>query len=201
MSEEGIVHVDNWLQEPLDRNTIGEMSNGVQLKPRPFNRVLLRRIIQKHPTPEMPKYWNEATGEWDDNPVDPDYHRQLLVRATELLEETSRAVIIMGTQVHHLPEGVPPVESDQWVEELEYFGFAVDVSTRQARYAEWLLNVALPSEQDRSFAYSLGVEGMGGVFEADVFEALSFLADHARRRTDRELSAAKAAADGDSHPA
>lgn len=164
--------------------------------------LLIRRAMQGVPKPRPPRVWIEEKGREEENPLDPGY-----LAAVEEWEETQsdaviRAMLLAGTWAKEIPEGVPAIESEDWVEMLDAVEMPAPVrlATKSQRYLAWVQFVACTSAEDL-LALGVAVGRATGLSEGDVMAAIdSFRSDQGRIAADR-ASALAGATNGDRLPA
>lgn len=141
-----------------------ELANRIVLRVRPVAHHLLVRAQQAVPEPQVPRVWIEGRGEnrddpndpgWEENPDSPTYRA---ARANWIIESDTaslKVALILGTEVVSLPDGIHPVESEEWISEIEEAAAAAELSPppirrepAKARYLDWLRFYAIPDEDD-----------------------------------------------------
>lgn len=142
---EAIAEEEQKGSEQTDRITF---SNGVTLGFKKVNIMRIQSIANKFEYPEVPEVYNADKDRWEKNPDNPQY-----VKACEKVDYQQGMAVIdaiaaFGTYVIHVPETVPTVESDEWIEELELFGIEVNRDSKLARYYAWVKYVAVVDQDD-----------------------------------------------------
>src|SRR3990167_1668538 len=110
------------------------LSNGIRLRCKSVPILTVRYALTAIKKPEPPIVHNEEKGRSEAWEGDPAYQAELS-RWEEHIGETSLNVMIMlGTEIDKIPEGVYHPEDDEWVETLEAAGISVNTNTKAARY-------------------------------------------------------------------
>lgn len=146
--------------------------------------------------PEPPLVYIETNGRNEPNPDDPDYKRALArwrLRQSELL---SNVLFLLGTSIEHVPEGVPRVEDDGWIDKLRVIGIPIDSQNEHERYLAWLRYVALESPKDISYLIQSVIRGSGAT-EEDVQQALDSFRSDEEWGEDQSVSGEELDQDGD----
>lgn len=152
----------------------------------------LTRIIEQLDKPVVPKF-QLPDGTWEENPNDPDYINAMDIYATDVMSAVQSAYTQLGTEVVGIPDNIPPADSDDWIEELEYAGLHfyrgaegetlgksdVDISTPFKRKAEWKRLVALNGAPTRELIS--GIAQLSGTLEAEVIRAYAWFQARIKR--------------------
>lgn len=136
--------------EPITQFT---MENGIVLRIKPVPPMMLRTAARHLERPKPPMWHNEAKGTDEENPFDPDYLRDSQQWAIDVSDAGFALALILGTEVVSVPDGIEPVDSDAWIEDLraahEVIGRDFVVHTEgKARYLDWLRLYAIPTNTD-----------------------------------------------------
>lgn len=84
----------------------------------------------------------------------------------------SDVLILLGTKVDFIPEGIDHPKDNKWIETLEVLGFSLNRRSEPARYLAWVKHVAIQDKEDWELITE-NVGRMAGVTEADVQRAQS----------------------------
>lgn len=157
-----------------------ELSNGIRLRVQRVAPLAIREATLRVEKPRPPKVLIEEKGREEENPADPDYLREL----EEYEEATGLAavnvVLLKGTSIEHVPEGMSRLEDGDWVEDCQFLGIEFDAENPRARYLAWLRFYAICSDADL-LAVLGGLRQTSGVREEDVAKAAeSFRGGEAR---------------------
>lgn len=150
------------------------LSNGVSFKLQPVPPLLVRRAQANVTFPEVPIVFNEEQGRAIENPLDPDYMRRVEQAREAENEAVMNVMMLVGTRVDQIPEGIEHPESNVWVETLtevgvleEGFTFRSDTQRRLA----WMRMVAIPTVTDLNNLV-MAVGRLTGVTEQAVASAV-----------------------------
>lgn len=158
-----------------------ELQNGVVLELKPVPPIAIREAAIKHPPPKVPVVFIEDKGREEENPNDPAYMREVQRYVLEQLYRVTDVIMLLGTSIRHVPEGVQRPEDEEWVSMLE--ALAIDLppfNNKYARYLSWLRLYAITSEIESG--YILGrVTALSGVTEVEVQRAAAAFRDRSGR--------------------
>lgn len=149
----GSTDYNNQIQEAVAQvekpqtNTL-TFSTGVVLKTKQVPVMRLQSIIEKFKYPEVPLINNPSKGRAERNPEHPVYLEQRAEVDTQRALAIVDAVIVFGTEIEHVPDSVPSLESKDWIEELDLVGIDVKSESRLARYLAWVKYVAMVTQDD-----------------------------------------------------
>lgn len=138
------------------------LTTGVVLKLKHVPILRINAVLERFPYPEIPELWDDEKQRMLRNPNHPVY----LEQRTKVDEQRTWAILdtiaALGTEVVSVPPSIAPVESNDWVEELDLLGIAVKVDSRLARYLAWIKFVAIGTGDDltaiaQQFGLALGV--------------------------------------------
>lgn len=137
-------------------------SNGVKLKLKKIPLMRIQAVMNKFEYPPVPDIWDENRGRAVKNPDHPDYLRQKAEVDQKRQNAVLDAIAALGTEIIDIPESVPSLESDDWIEECEFIGISVDKDRRIARKLAWIKFVALVDIADMNklgeqFGISMGL--------------------------------------------
>lgn len=190
--------------EPLETFTL---QNGVVLRFKPVPPLLVKEAQMRVPRPEIPMVRNTDSDRDEPNPNDPNYMIELETYYERLAEIVLRVGLIRGVVIESLPEGMVPVESDEWIDECKAIGDAVgetmDIHAEptRARWLDYMRFYIIPSEVDL-FAITRIVSARVAVTEAEVRNAIATFRSVMGGFADRLAAAANDgdASDGDHLP-
>lgn len=169
------------------------LSTGIVLKLKPVPPFLVRRAATALRRPIPPQIELDG-GRKEPNPSDPDYLRELDEYESQTLEVGMKVMMIMGTEVLSLPEGVFPSDSDEWLTQIRAIDIEVpaeELDDPTKRKYAWLRYYALASTAD-IVSVSEGLTKLSGLPEEEVKKAVeSFRGGEGRR-------AARSSANSDS---
>lgn len=119
-------------------------------------------------------------GRDEPNPNDPDYIAALDRFQNDQIFRVANVVMLMGTKLESVPEGVDKPEDEDWIEMLETLGITVPHATKHQRYLSWLRLYALRAN-DEVTAIIGNVVRLSGVTEVEVQRAASAFRGTAQR--------------------
>lgn len=114
-----------------------ELKNGVKIRVRGVPGQIILAIHERYPEPEVPQWYNEAKQRSEPQPMDPAYIKAVKEHNSLLQQKDNDAYMANGVDVLDLPDGKYPLESDEWIEGLEYVGLEVP-RTGIGRKVAWL---------------------------------------------------------------
>lgn len=181
------------IEQRRDGNGEATLSTGVVIRHRPVPPWLAREVVQKIKDPEIPIMYLESKGRDEPNPNDPKYIQALEDVNVQRGIASLDIVILMGTEITHVPEGIIPMESDEWIDQLrdlEVFDeetFAKIQSSKNQRKIAWFKFYIIKDNDD--FAKLMGQEdgsgGNAGLGEAEVESSMRSFQNRETRRANR----------------
>jgi hypothetical protein len=106
--------------------------------------------------------------------------------------------LMKGTEVVSVPDGIPPPDSDVWIDDLSDT-IELNLKTPGHRYLSWLRFVALETNEDIAMAVALPLEIIG-LSEKEVEDALNSFRGLAGRGADSASQNGNDRPDGDKLP-
>lgn len=164
----------NMVDELLtERKDVIVLSSGVSLKIKDKIRPsiiidILSDVEEKRPEP--PVVYLEKFGREEVNFDDPDYLEKVSRWETVSAGRIADALILLGTEIESVPEGVDWPADSGWIEIVETLGFNLNRHSKSARYLAWVKHVAI-EDQDDWMMITEAVGRQAGVTEADVKRA------------------------------
>lgn len=160
------------------------LSCGVVLKFKPVPSLAIREAAMRIQVPEVPKVLMEDKGREEENPNDPDYLLAVAEHKAAVALVANNVILILGTEIGHVPDGMARPEEDGWLDEMQVLGIEFDTESRSARKLAWLKFYAIRTDEDTVKAL-MGPMRSAGVSEVDVASAIdSFRSDEARPASD-----------------
>ena len=156
---------------PTLTNNRVTLSNGVVLGVRPVPPLAIRQAVLNVPKPPVPVTFLEDKGREEENPNDPEYLEALAAYRDATGQAALNVLLLMGTKLESLPEGLCGPDGDEWLGDLEFLGLTIDKENPRARYLAWLQFYAIPSNADITRALE-GPAKAAGVAEGDVAAAI-----------------------------
>lgn len=164
-----------------DPNLI-ELSTGVILRTRPVPRSLFADMLARFPAPKPPTVFIADKGREEENPDDPRYLAAVQDNQIQLVKAMSDAMILIGTEIESIPEGLATLDDVDWREEVHLLGY--DIHGPRGWYLAWVKFKAIGNEAD----YQLVSDGVGrlmGVTEKDTALAARRFQSPAKRNGHR----------------
>lgn len=162
------------VEKALDKGEgIFELSSGVKLKTKDtINPSIIIDILSELESkrPEPPVVYIQAIDRDEVNLDDPRYIDRLQRWETVSAGRIADALILTGTEIEFIPEGIEKPEDDEWLEVLNALGFRLNRNSKPARYLAWVKHVAIIDQHDWE-AITDNVGRQAGVTEADVKRA------------------------------
>jgi hypothetical protein len=158
---------------------------GLIFKLRKMSRMALVEAGRKVIDPKVPVVWIEDKQRNEPNPNDPDYREELSraawVRSTTIVN----TCLVLGTKLLHQPEELDALDSQEWLEQLDFIGIAVPEG-KYSRYAAWVRYYAL--DDDELTDLVIHVQRFNGVVtEQDVQQAAEEFKSSETRDTDNQV--------------
>lgn len=168
--QEAVATVD----QPQPESVINEvvLSSGVVLRHKKFSRLILQAILDKFPYPDPPKVRIPEKDRYEINPNDPHYKEQVAKIDEQRSMAIIDAVIVFGTEVSNMPDKITPIESDDWIEELEIIGVNVLKENKKSRYLAWIKYVAMVDTESDLAKVMTVFSRMVGASEETVAQAI-----------------------------
>ncbi len=147
------------------------ISSGVQFE---VNQVSPFTIQEKQDAllPDRPQVPVVHITEDDRNvevPEDPKYQAALLAWQARVVRETYDLLIVLGTKLVQVPEGVQKPDDTEWAEDLALVGIKVPPAGK-ARYLAWMRHYACRTTDDVTKVIT-SVQRLAGVTEEDAAKA------------------------------
>ena len=143
-----------------------------------------------------PPVWRNPDKERDEpNEADPDYRRALErheAARTEMLFET---LVLTGTEVAELPDGLPSHDTPGWETALTFMGIEVPADGA-GRYVAWVKYLAAPGNVDWTALHTPLLIAMGTT-EEDVASAIATFRSLQEQRAHNRASTERDRDDGD----
>ena len=136
-----------------DPNTF-TTSYGVKLRLKAVNRQSLGSISDKYlcEKPKPPIIMIESKGRKEPNHDDPDFQDALTSWNLSMSMAVSNFILLRGTELISVPDGMMSYDSDEWKFEMELMSDLAD--NPRACYLEWLRGVAC-SEDDSTKLFQI----------------------------------------------
>lgn len=128
--------------------TIVLKGSGVVLRLKKVNVLRINAINDRFRYPEVPKLFDENKGRELRNPDDPNYKAACAEVDEQRMMAILDAIAVLGTEIVSVPEGVPALADNTWVEELQFLQIPVDPDSPLARYMAWIKYVAIKDQED-----------------------------------------------------
>ena len=123
------------------------LSTGVVLKLKKAPMLRIQAVANKFKYPDIPEVWDKDRERWIQNPDNPDYKKACEAVDMERGFATVDAIVAMGTEIESIPDGVPHVSDNSWIDEMNVVGIEIsDIPI--ARYMSWIKFVAISDEKD-----------------------------------------------------
>lgn len=184
-------------------------SNGIRLRLRPVNRLLLNQAAASIPTPEPPMV-DIGKGRREPFPDDENYQLELAQLAVKRMQVGGYAAIAMGTSVEFVPEGLDRPDDDGWIEDirrLDEISLAaggkpteLNLGNATERYISWLNCYAITTEADQ-YALSAALMRQMGVTLEEVAESMATFPSGAGRDAAEPVPPAPSGANGNNRAA
>jgi hypothetical protein len=143
------------------------LSNGIILGIKNIPPLLINSVSNSIPEPDMPVTYIEEKDRDEPNPNHPAYIKAMEKRDAELNLATINLILYAGTELKHLPKGIPGPDEDDWVLLAEMAGIHFDPTNKIQRYLAWLRSYALATLKDLEQAQTLPLM-LAGVTEVEV---------------------------------
>ncbi len=134
------------IQVQEDDPSIFTANNGVVIKLKRVNRMIVLDAVRQIQDPKPPVQFIEDKGRTEENPNDPDYIAAKQQSDFDRGMLTINVYLTFGTQVVSIPDGMYMPETHDWSEDLESLGMKIAPKGR-ARYASWLKYYALNEDE------------------------------------------------------
>jgi hypothetical protein len=147
------------------------LSTGVKLKCKQIPHWLISDLLDElnESKPEMPKFFDERRKIELDNPDSEDYVKKISDWNARAGIAFSNSMIIEGSELVHLPDGMPGPDDAEWLERMA--AQKRDLSNKYTVYLMWVKYVAGPTNEDTKLILQ-AIGRFSGVREEDVDEAV-----------------------------
>lgn len=177
VAEKQATNTDSMLGDIVDRESkskdadpdIVTLSTGIKLRLRPYGRLPIADMYKRFPAPEPPRITDEERGIVEENRQDPDWLEAMQVWMVERWGAVRDYMLMVGTAVEYLPDGVYGPDDDDWLIIAETIQYPVDLR-KPTRYLAWLKVIAIPTDEDMLTVVTQ-LQGLGGVTEEHVAAA------------------------------
>jgi len=164
------------------------LASGIRLRIKRVPATLLMQVVSRFPRPEPPKVENKDKGVVEPNEADPNYRLELTRWESEIGQASIDAILTVGCDVIHVPEGLYGPDSEEWAEIQETLQLDVPKGPI-ARKMAWLRLYALADSGDYEKVLNATTTLMG-VSESEVAAAALSFRRGAVRPADRDVSVA-----------
>lgn len=174
----------------MDENGIITLSSGVRIDTKPVPPWAIREALINLKEPEPPLVLIEEKGREEPNFSDPDYLSALSDFRSQQGMISIDLAIAMGTVVVEVPDGIPILESDEWIDSLIDLAVISDERAKKIRFNKtqrklaWFKFIVMGSDDDIPRIMSGNVLKMM-VKERDVESAMRSFPNRAQRRANR----------------
>ena len=100
-------------EAPAPVRDVITLSNGVQLRKKPFPILRVQAIVDQFKYPPVPEIWDEDRKRPIKNPDHPEYLRQKEEIDVERGMASIDAIIAFGTELVSVPEGIPRPDEER----------------------------------------------------------------------------------------
>lgn len=133
--------------------------------------------------PKVPVIFIESKGREEENESDPDYQNALALHRADLTERLYDAVLVTGSEVVSVPDGIPAHDSSEFRDLLDTMGFALDANM-QRRYVQWVKYIAAPDLAECADKLFSPLLRLMGTREDDVADAIDVFRSGEERGSD-----------------
>lgn len=160
------------LARELDEGPPGTITlkNGIMLKLKPVAPLAIREAAVRVQPPEVPIVFVEEKQREERNPADPAYLRAVDRYEADQIIRVADVLVLMGTKVEYIPEGLSRPEDDDWIDLLEAVDIQVPRDNKYRRYLAWVRYSAIEDEEDIGRVVAAVVR-LSGVTEVEVDKA------------------------------
>lgn len=159
------------------------LSSGVVLGIKPsVNPMVFVDLIDalEKDKPKPPTVFIKDLGRYEENPDHPDYIESMKMWDNKSTKRIVDALILLGTFVKHVPDGIQTQDSEDWIDDLDILGIHVG-ERKKERYLAWVKNVAIQSAEDYGLVQNR-VGAVAGISEKEVAKATNTFPPDNRRR-------------------
>ena len=174
-------------------------SNGIILNCKSVPIMTLRYAHQNVSKPKPPIVRNKDKDRDEEWEGDPTYVHELEEWEEKVGDVGVNVMLMLGTSINLIPEGVDRPEDSGWIDKLTAAGISVKADSEPARYLSWLRLYAIATPQDLVDVSTLVAE-KSGVLDKDVKASLDSFRSGETGGTDLETSPEERSGDGDSIP-
>lgn len=160
--------------------TTTTLSCGVVLRFKPVPSLAIREAAMRIVAPTVPMIHIEDKDRDEENPNDPDYQMAVAEYEAAKALVANDVILLLGTEVESVPEGIAALQDQSWVEQLQVLGIEFDTENHSARRLAWLKFYILRTDED-SIKALLGPMRSAGVSEGDVATAVASFRDRTAR--------------------
>ena len=149
------------------------LSTGAVLKLKPVPQAVIRRVAAKIERPAVPVVHIEDKDRDEPNPDDPDYKEAVVQWVTDQALAAFKAVLLLGTEIEIVPEGMDRPEDIGWTAVLLHLGIVTEeeLGDPYQRYLAWVELYAARTETDIFGIARLPVL-LAGISESEVMDAI-----------------------------
>lgn len=163
------------------------LDNGVVLKLMPVPPFVTQQAVMnlKEPKPPLVDV-GKGEGREEENPNDPDYLEEMNAYNVQVIETTTNAMLITGTEIAAIPDGMQSPEDDDWLDRIQFLGIEVERENKWARYVAWLRYYVLSAPSITRIIAEL--RKSIGLTEEEVDAAVKTFRNRAARRANKRVS-------------
>jgi hypothetical protein len=163
-------------------------SSGVTLAIKKVSPWILQARVKNFKSPVPPIVKNEEKGREEENHNDPDF----LLAQREYIASTAEAVtdtlLLMGTSLLHLPEGIEGPDSEEWDATLSALHLSAEGQDSKSRYLSWLKYTVLVDQEELGAVMAAVSRASGIASEVDIANAMAVFRSGEVQPADREVA-------------
>lgn len=181
------LQIQNSIEQDKRAPRVFTTRNGVQLKLRGVSPFLVLESQKRVVKPQEPTWFNEAKSREEPNPNDPNYLRSVDEYNTKMAEVVNDTYLANGVTLlpdQTLPENVPNIDDDDWVDGLRY-SLGIDIpASGIGRRVLWLKYCVVTHVEDLGDLIAAISVASGLVSEEQVQQAVESFRDNTERPVD-----------------
>lgn len=151
-----------------------ELTSGVVLRGKQANPTVMIQVMADFERPRVPTFFDKKMGREMENPDDPAYLEALQSWRMEYANAMTNAMIVLGTELVSVPNGMPGPDSDIWLDEYRLLVKNTHPENTTWRYLTWVKFKAFADPVEDMKRIQEVVGALSGVRESAVKAAEDF---------------------------
>ena len=149
------------------------LTSGVVAVAKRMSPTRLLAAMNRWPRPTPPTTYHETLQREIENPDDPDYIERVKEYKGKMAEALLNVMLIYGVEIIEVPDDIPQIQSNDWVDRIRATGEPVDPENVWWRQLNYFHDVAAPLDLDHTLIQE-EVGRLNGITQNDANTAANF---------------------------